>query len=39
MRLKKFFAPAADSNGDKDAQHIDLDFRSEPKISGPVIPL
>ncbi len=36
MRLKKFFAPTAYSNGDKDVQHSDLNFTSERKISGPV---
>ncbi len=36
MRLKKFFAPTTDSKGEHDAQHIDLDFQSDPKISGPV---
>jgi hypothetical protein len=36
MRLKFFFAPTPDSNGDTDPQHSDLDFKSEPKISGPV---
>ncbi len=36
MRLKKFFAPAADSSSDKDANHSDLNFKSEPKITGPV---
>jgi len=36
MRLKKFFAPPPDSLGNKDAQHSDLDFKSEPKITGPV---
>ncbi len=28
--------PQWQTNGDKDTQNIDLDFRSEPKISGPV---
>ncbi len=36
MRLKIFLAPTPDSNGDTDAQHSDFDFKSEPKISGPV---
>ncbi len=36
MRLKKFFAPTADSNGNKDVRHSDLNFTSEHKISGPV---
>ncbi len=35
MRLKKFFAPYTDT-GDKDAQNSELNFNSEPKISGPV---
>ncbi len=35
MRLKKFFAPSTD-NGNTDAQNSELDFNSEPKISGPV---
>jgi hypothetical protein len=36
MRLKKFFAPSPDSNGDSDAQNSDLNFKSEPKITGPI---
>jgi hypothetical protein len=36
MRLKKCFVHPTDSNGDKDAPQSDLDFKSEPKISGPV---
>jgi hypothetical protein len=36
MRLKKFFALPTNSNGETDAQHSDLDFKSEPKITGPV---
>ncbi len=36
MRLKMFFVPATDSSSDKDANHKDLDFKCEPKISGPV---
>jgi hypothetical protein len=32
MRLKKFFTPAPESNGDRDTQP-DLDFKSEPKLS------
>ncbi len=36
MRLKKFFAPSKDSNGESQAEQSDLDFNSEPKISGPV---
>jgi len=36
MRLKKLFAPAPDSSSNKDANHSDLDFKSEPKMSGPV---
>jgi hypothetical protein len=36
MRLKIFFAPTPDSNGDKDAQNSDLNFKSEPKITGPI---
>jgi hypothetical protein len=36
MRLKKFFAPTATSTGNTDTQHIDLEFRNEPKITGPV---
>jgi hypothetical protein len=39
MRLKKFFAPTTEnSNGDTNAQQSDLDFRSAPKITGPVTP-
>jgi len=36
MRLKKNFAPAANSSSNKDSTNSDLDFKSEPKISGPV---
>jgi len=36
MWLKKFFVPPANSNNDTDTQHIELDFKSEPKITGPV---
>jgi hypothetical protein len=36
MRLKKFFAPPANSNNDTDAQHSELDFKSELRITGPV---
>ena len=37
MRLKKLFAPTTEnSNGDTNAQQSDLDFRSAPKITGPV---
>jgi hypothetical protein len=35
-RLKKFFAPPADTNSDKDTLNSDLDFKSELKILGPV---
>jgi hypothetical protein len=34
MRLKKFFAPSQISNGNTDTQYSDLDFKSEPKITG-----
>jgi hypothetical protein len=37
MRLKKFFVPnAPDSNSETDTRQSDLDFKSEPKITGPV---
>ncbi len=37
MRLKKFFAPnAQNSNSETDTRQSDLDFKSEPKITGPV---
>jgi hypothetical protein len=37
MRLKKFFAPnAQDSNIETDTNQNDLDFKSEPKITGPI---
>ena len=35
MRLKKFFAPSK-NNGESDTQPNDLDFKSEPKITGPI---
>jgi hypothetical protein len=37
MRLKKFFAPnTPSSNSETDTQKSDLDFKSEPTITGPV---
>jgi hypothetical protein len=37
MRLKKFFAPnTQNSNSETDTRQSDLDFKSEPKITGPV---
>jgi hypothetical protein len=37
MRLKKFFAPnAQNSDSETDIRQSDLDFKSEPKITGPV---
>jgi len=36
MCLKKFFALPTNSNSETDAPHSDLDFKSEPKITGPV---
>jgi hypothetical protein len=37
MRLKKFFAPnTKQSESETDTQQSDLDFKSEPKITGPV---
>jgi hypothetical protein len=37
MRLKKFFAPnAQDSNSETDTNQNHLDFKSEPKITGPI---
>jgi hypothetical protein len=37
MRLKKFFAPnSQDSNSESDTKQNDLDFKSEPKITGPI---
>jgi len=35
MRLKKFFAPS-DQNTDTENRQSDLDFKSEPKITGPI---
>jgi hypothetical protein len=37
MRLKKFFAPnTQNANSETDTRQSDLDFKSEPKITGPV---
>jgi hypothetical protein len=37
MQLKKFFAPdAQNSNSETDTRQSKLDFKSEPKITGPV---
>jgi hypothetical protein len=37
MRLKKFFAPnSPESTNENDTKQNDLDFKSEPKITGPV---
>ncbi len=36
MRLKKFLAPTKDNDGESDTQPNDLDFKSEPKITGPI---
>jgi hypothetical protein len=36
MRLKKFFAPTPDPINNNDAPSMDLNFKSEPQISGPI---
>ncbi len=36
MRIKKFFAPSQNSNSDTDAPNSDLNYKSEPKITGPI---
>ncbi len=36
MGLKKFFAPPTNSDSETDAPHSELDFKSEPKITGPI---
>jgi len=36
MRLKKFFAPDQNSKNETDNHQSNLDFKSEPKITGPI---
>ncbi len=36
MRLKIFFAPPTNSDSETDTPHSELDFNSEPKITGPI---
>ena len=36
MRLKRFFASPSDTNSENDTTSENLDFNSEPKITGPV---
>ncbi len=36
MRLKKFFSAPNDPNSENDNTHENLEFKSEPKITGPV---
>ncbi len=36
MRLKKFFSPNKTNDSESDTKQNDLDFKSEPKITGPI---